>query len=90
MQNDPYKQCIFSVVDLHSITLDHNPEKLKADKILMVASLLACGVDPEKCIFFLQSSVPHHTYLAWILTTLISSARLDNISQYKVRKLLII
>ncbi|XP_074600590.1 tryptophanyl-tRNA synthetase, mitochondrial [Brevipalpus obovatus] len=83
LQNDSGKQCIFSVVDLHSITLKHNPEQLKIDKFTMVASLLACGVDPEKCILFLQSSIPHHTYLTWILTTLISPARLDNISQYR-------
>lgn len=59
---------ILSVVDLHALTNPHlSPENLRENTLQMTASLLACGLDPKKCIIFQQSAVPHHSELAWIL-----------------------
>lgn len=85
LQDDPTNLCIYSIVDLHSISLRHDPVLLKANTKVMIASLLACGIDQEKSICFLQSSMPQHTYLSWILYSLISEGRLSNQPQYKLK-----
>ncbi|XP_054715320.1 tryptophan--tRNA ligase, mitochondrial-like [Uloborus diversus] len=78
-QND----CIFSIVDLHSITLPQDPVKLRQNIHLMTACLLACGIDPKTSILFLQSQVPQHAELSWILGTFSTMARLSHLPQYK-------
>ena len=61
-------QCIYCIVDMHSITVPQDSQKLR-EHILDVAALyLAIGVDPEKSIVFVQSDVPGHSELSWILT----------------------
>lgn len=75
--------CIFSIVDLHAMTMDYNAETLRENIFMMTACLLACGIDPEKCILFLQSKVPQHTQLAWILGCLTTLPRLSRLPQYK-------
>ncbi|XP_064473323.1 tryptophan--tRNA ligase, mitochondrial-like isoform X2 [Ornithodoros turicata] len=81
---DSGMECIFSIVDLHSITLPHySTEELRSNIEVMTASLLACGVDPEKCILFLQSQVPEHGQLAWILCCLQTMAQLQHFPQLK-------
>lgn len=85
LQDDLKNQCIYSIVDLHSISLRHDPVLLKVNTKIMIASLLACGIDPDKSTLFLQSTMPQHTYLNWILYTLIGEGRLLNQPQYKVR-----
>lgn len=77
------KDCIFSIVDLHSITIPQDPVKLRHNTHLMAACLLACGIDPDKSILFLQSQVPQHTELAWILGCLTTMLRLMHLPQYK-------
>uniref|UniRef100_G3MQF1 tryptophan--tRNA ligase n=1 Tax=Amblyomma maculatum TaxID=34609 RepID=G3MQF1_AMBMU len=81
---DSSHDCIFSVVDLHSITKPHyDANMLRLNIELMTASLLACGIDPEKSILFLQSQVPEHAELSWILGCLHSTARLQHLPQLK-------
>src|ERR1700732_1038826 len=58
--------CLWCVVDLHSITVWQDPTALHKQTLEMTAVLLACGVDPVKHILFLQSSVRGHAQLAWI------------------------
>ncbi|RWS24994.1 hypothetical protein B4U80_11373 [Leptotrombidium deliense] len=82
-QNDPSRHCIFSVVDLHSITLTQEPEKLRQHIRLLVASLLACGIDAEKCILFQQSSVTEHALLCWVLGCLTTMSKLSFLPQYR-------
>lgn len=65
----------FSIVDLHSITLPQNPDELRKNTLLMVATLLACGIDTNKSTLFLQSAVPQHTELFWVLSCLTTMAR---------------
>ncbi|OQV14649.1 Tryptophan--tRNA ligase, mitochondrial [Hypsibius exemplaris] len=83
IQNDPTKQLITSVVDMHAITLAWDPKALRANIRRMFIELLACGVDPSKTVLFQQSQVPQHAQLQWIFACLTTMARLDNLPQYK-------
>ena len=83
MQNTGEYQNIFCVVDEHAITTPQEPAKLRS-KILEVFTLyLALGIDPEKSIIFVQSSVSEHTELAWILNTITPIGELERMTQFK-------
>ena len=75
--------CIFSIVDLHSITLPQNPIELRKNVLTTTALYLACGIDPEKNILFQQSLVKEHAQLAWILSTLTKISELKLMHQFK-------
>lgn len=79
----PRNNDMFCVVDQHAITMPQEPSILRDNIRIMTASLLACGLDPDRCILFQQSSVPHHSELCWILATLCSVPRLGQLTQYK-------
>lgn len=76
-------QCLFSVVDLHSITLRQDPTLLRDLSYKMVASYIACGIDPEKSLVFAQSHVPQHAELGWILTCYSNMGELNRMTQFK-------
>jgi tryptophanyl-tRNA synthetase len=83
IQND--YECIFCIVDLHAITLYQNPEELRA-KILEIAALyLAAGIDPKTCSIMVQSAVPAHAELAWMLTCVTPIGWLERMTQYKAK-----
>ena len=73
----------FCIVDLHAITIHQNPSELKSNIMEMAASLLACGLDPKRCVLFQQSSVPEHTQLCWLLTCLSTVQGMAGMSTYK-------
>jgi tryptophanyl-tRNA synthetase len=74
---------IFCVVDLHAITIPQDPKELR-EKTLEVASLiLACGIDPEKSLLFVQSHNPDHADLGWILNNFISMGEMGRMTQFK-------
>ena len=74
---------IFCVVDYHSLTEDFDP-KIKQEQIINTAiDYLACGIDPEKSILFVQSHVTGHTELAWILNCITPIAELERMTQYE-------
>lgn len=75
--------CVYSVVDLHAITVRHEPKVLRENILLAYAQLLACGVDPEKCTLFIQSHVPAHPELAWILSCYTPYGELGRMTQFK-------
>lgn len=75
--------CIYGVVDLHAITMPYNPRELKENTLNMAIELLACGIDPEKAIVFIQSMVPQHTELAWIFNCVASFGELTRMTQFK-------
>lgn len=77
------KDVTYCIVDLHSITLPQNPEILRNNSILSIATLLACGLDPKKSTIFLQSDVPQHAELGWILGCLTTIPRLSHLPQFK-------
>ena len=83
MQNTGEYQNIFCVVDEHAITVPQDPAKLRS-KILEVFTLyLALGIDPEKSIIFVQSSVSEHAELNWILSTITPVGELERMTQFK-------
>ena len=81
IQND--YDCIFSIVDLHSITVGQDPVELK-NKILEIAAIyIASGIDPKKNTIFVQSDVKEHLELFWILNCISSFGELSRMTQFK-------
>lgn len=80
---EPGSECFYCAVDYHSITVRHDPKELRERSLNLVMDLLACGIDPEKSALFLQSQVPEHTELAWILAAVTSFGDLERMTQFK-------
>jgi tryptophanyl-tRNA synthetase len=76
-------ECFYGVVDLHAMTMPYDPKKLKENSLRMVAELLACGINPEKSILFIQSLVPEHSELTWIFNCVASYGELSRMTQFK-------
>ena len=76
-------QGIFCIVDYHAITVDYNPEEMQDRVIQAAIDYLACGIDPKKNIIFIQSQVPEHTELAWVLNTITPLGELERMTQFK-------
>jgi len=74
---------IFCVVDLHAITAPQNPEELRRKTLEVAKIYLAAGINPEKSTIFVQSHVPEHTELAWILNTITKIPELERMTQFK-------
>uniref|UniRef100_A0A5F8GAB5 Tryptophan--tRNA ligase, mitochondrial n=1 Tax=Monodelphis domestica TaxID=13616 RepID=A0A5F8GAB5_MONDO len=74
---------LFSIVDLHSITVPQDPAVLHQSILDITAVLLACGINPEKSILFQQSQVPEHSELGWIFGCLVRMSWLQNLPQWK-------
>src|ERR1700756_4159712 len=78
-------ECIFCIVDLHAVTLYQDPGGLRA-KIAEIAALyLAAGIDPQTCAIMVQSAVPAHAELAWMLTCVTPVGWLERMTQYKAK-----
>ncbi len=76
-------ECFFPLVDLHAITVRQNPETF-ADRCLdFIAQYIACGIDPQENAIFVQSHVPEHSELAWILNCYTQTGELNRMTQYK-------
>ena len=86
LQNNasPDTTLLFSIVDLHAITIKQDPHQLATWRKEMLASLLAVGLDPKRCIIFAQSSVKQHAELMWILSCGASMGYLGRMTQWKV------
>uniref|UniRef100_A0A182NPR3 Tryptophan--tRNA ligase, mitochondrial n=1 Tax=Anopheles dirus TaxID=7168 RepID=A0A182NPR3_9DIPT len=80
---DAGENVTYCIVDLHSMTIPPDPETLRHNTLQMTATLLACGIDPARSTLFLQSAVPQHAELSWILGCLTTMARLTHLPQYK-------
>ena len=81
MQED--YNCIFAIADLHALTVRQNPAELRAHIMESYALLMACGIDPKKSILFVQSHVPQHAELAWILNCNTQFGELSRMTQFK-------
>jgi tryptophanyl-tRNA synthetase len=77
------KDNIFCVVNQHAITIRMNPAELRANTRHVAAVYLAAGIDPETTIVFVQSDVPEHTELAWVLSTITYYGELQRMTQFK-------
>ncbi|MFW5433931.1 tryptophan--tRNA ligase [Paenibacillus apiarius] len=76
-------ECFFMVVDLHAITVPQDPEALREQTESVAALYIAAGIDPVKAAIFLQSQVPQHAELGWLLTTLTYMGELERMTQFK-------
>ena len=79
-------EAIYCIVDYHALTSTHDPEVLRARTRDMAASLLALGLDPERCTLFVQSHRPEHTELAWLLATVTPVSWLERTPTYKEKR----
>ncbi|OQZ01496.1 MAG: tryptophan--tRNA ligase [Candidatus Brocadia sp. UTAMX1] len=75
--------CIFCIVDYHAITIEYSPQDMQKRILNAAAVNIAAGLDPERCIIFVQSYVPEHTELAWILNTVTPMGHLERMTQFK-------
>jgi tryptophanyl-tRNA synthetase len=75
--------CVYCVVDLHAITVPMDPATFLRERHEAAKVLMAAGVDPQRSLFYFQSQVPHHTELAWILSTITGTGQLNRMTQWK-------
>ena len=75
--------CIFLIVDLHAITTQQKSSELRKQSLSFLAQYVACGIDPEKSIITIQSQVPQHAELAWVLSTMTYMGELNRMTQFK-------
>jgi len=83
IQND--YECIFCIVDLHAVTIYQNPAELRRKIEETAALYLAAGIDPNTCSIMVQSAVPAHAELSWMLTCVTPVGWLERMTQYKAK-----
>ncbi len=79
-------EAIYCIVDYHALTSTHDAAVLRQRTLEMAASLLALGLDPDRCTLFVQSHRPEHTELAWLLATVTPVSWLERTPTYKEKK----
>lgn len=75
--------CMYCIVDLHTLTVRQDPKELRQRSLSVLALYIACGLDPEKNVLFLQSHVSAHAELAWILNCYTYIGELNRMTQFK-------
>lgn len=83
LQDEGSRECIYCVVDMHAITMPHDPKALPGAVRAAAAAYLAAGVDPDKSIIFAQSAVPAHAELAWIFNCVARLGWAERMTQFK-------
>ena len=73
----------YCAVDLHAVTIQQDPEQLRSATLGTMATLVSVGLDPEVCTLFVQSQVPQHTELSWLLECTVSLGELRRMTQFK-------
>lgn len=71
------------VMDMHAITVGHDPKELREQTLQVVKIYIACGIDPNKTTFFIQSHIPAHAELCWILNCMARVPEMERMTQYK-------
>lgn len=75
--------CYYCIVDMHAITARQDPAELRRRTLAQLAQYIACGIDPERCTLFIQSHVPAHAELAWVLNCYTMFGELSRMTQFK-------
>ena len=75
--------CVYCIVDMHAITVRQDPAQLRKRCLAQLAQYVACGLDPEKSVLFIQSHVPEHAELSWILGCYTQFGELSRMTQFK-------
>jgi len=76
---------LYSIVDLHALTIPRDAKVLQKSKVEMTIILMACGIDPKKCLIFEQSKVSAHLELSWILSCITPIGWLSRMTQWKTK-----
>ena len=77
--------CLYCIVDMHAITVRQDPATLRKRSVNQLAQYIACGLDPQKNIMFIQSHVPQHAELGWILGCYTQFGELSRMTQFKLK-----
>lgn len=75
--------CIFVIVDLHSLTIPYNLKEMQKNILSAAMDYLSAGINPKKCIIFVQSHIKEHAELAWLLETITPIGELERMTQFK-------
>ncbi|HIX65330.1 MAG TPA: tryptophan--tRNA ligase [Candidatus Anaerotruncus excrementipullorum] len=75
--------CIYSIANMHAITVRQDPKELRENTLRLMALLLACGIDPERSVLFVQSQVKTHAELSWVLNCCTQFGELSRMTQFK-------
>ncbi|MDE6410959.1 MAG: tryptophan--tRNA ligase [Clostridia bacterium] len=75
--------CFFAMADMHAITVKQEPALLRRRTLELVSLYLACGIDPEKCTLYVQSQVPQHAELTWVLNSIAYVGEMERMTQFK-------
>ncbi len=81
LQND--YDCYYAIANQHAITVRQNPAELRHKTAALAALYIACGIDPEKCVLYVQSHVPAHSQLCWVLNTFTYVGEMERMTQFK-------
>lgn len=81
LQND--YDCYYAIANMHAITVRQNPAELRQKTLSLLALYIACGVDPQKCVLYLQSHIPAHAELCWVLNTFTYVGEMERMTQFK-------
>lgn len=76
-------ECVFFIADMHAITVDQDPKQLKERTLVSYAQLLALGINPEKSILLVQSQVPQHAQLMWVMSCITGIGEANRMTQFK-------
>lgn len=83
LQDEDNTECLYCVVDLHAITLDYNAHQLANATREIAAAYMAAGINPDKSTLFVQSAIPEHSQLMWLLATMAQMGKLQRMTQFK-------
>ncbi len=75
--------CYYAMANMHAITVRQEPSELRRRTLELAALYIACGIDPEKCTLYVQSQVPQHAELAWVLNTVTYVGEMERMTQFK-------
>lgn len=75
--------CFYAIADLHALTVPKEPGEVARNTLELATVLLACGIDPERCTFFVQSHVREHSELAWLMQCVTAMGELNRMTQFK-------
>ena len=76
-------ECFFAVADMHAVTVRQEPALLRRRTLELVGLYLACGIDPQKCTLYVQSQVPQHAELTWVLNSIAYVGEMERMTQFK-------
>ncbi len=82
-QAESDSECLYCVVDLHAVTVDYDPSHLAQATREIAAAYIAAGIDPDQSTLFVQSAVPEHSQLMWLLATMAQMGKLERMTQFK-------